>query len=166
MAKLYLMSGPSGAGKTTFAKKFAENHGYQYLGIDDFYALINGDERRHEDETDVWLIFFKAIQLTEMHGRDIVIDTNSPTRTKRSEFLDWFPNFEHHLIFVNASFDLCVKNNASRYRQIPLDELRAIYDSVEHPSKEEATMWKTASFYLNENNTEFVRTWYENTESD
>ena len=37
MAKMYLMCGLSGAGKTTFAKKFAEENDLIYLSIDDFY---------------------------------------------------------------------------------------------------------------------------------
>lgn len=154
--KMYLMSGPSGAGKTTFAKRFAKDNGYQYFCIDDFYALINGDERLHEDETDVWLIFFKAIQLAEQHGRNIVIDTNSPTRTKRTEFLDWFPSFEHNLIFVYAPFELCVQNNAGRNRKIPADELREIYDSVEIPSDQtEDKRWNSIYSVENDNNMRF-----------
>lgn len=150
------MSGPSGAGKTTFAKQFAKDNGYQYLCIDDFYALINGNEQAHEDETDIWLIFFKAIHLAELHGRNVVIDTNSPTKTKRTEFLDWFPSFEHNLIFVNAPFELCAQNNASRNRKIPVHELREIYDSVEIPSDStEDDRWISITSVQNCNNNGF-----------
>lgn len=153
---MYLISGPSGAGKTTFAKQFAKDNGYQYLCIDDFYTLINGSEWWHEDETDIWLIFFKAIHLAEMHGRDTVIDTNSPTRTKRTEFLDWFPSFEHNLIFVYAPFELCVQNNAGRNCKIPADELREIFDSVETPSDApEDERWNSIYSVENKNNTGF-----------
>lgn len=148
--KMYLMSGPSGAGKTTFAKQFAQDNGYQYLCIDDFYTLINGNEQAHEDETDVWLIFFKAIQLAELHKRNIVIDTNSPTKVKRTEFLDWFSSFEHHLIFVYAPFELCAKNNASRNRTIPSDEFKEIFDSVEIPSDAtEDKRWMSINSVIN-----------------
>lgn len=165
ISKMYLMSGPSGAGKTTFAKQFAKDNGYQYLCIDDFYTLINGDERLHEDCTEVWLIFFKAIHLAEMHGRNVVIDTNSPTKTKRTEFLDWFPSFEHNLIFVSAPYDLCVQNNASRNRKIPAGELREIFDSVENPSDEtEDERWSTIISVQNYDNKGFSCTFLRNPE--
>ena len=34
---MYLMCGCSGAGKTTYSKKFAKENNLKYLGIDDFY---------------------------------------------------------------------------------------------------------------------------------
>ena len=36
MAKMVLMCGCSGSGKTTFAKKYAEENNLLYLGIDEF----------------------------------------------------------------------------------------------------------------------------------
>lgn len=155
MARMYLMSGMSGSGKTTFAQKFAAENHLQYLCIDDFYALMNGDEKRHEDEHYVWQVFFLAIHLAEEHGRDIIIDTNAPTKSKRIEFLDWFPNFEHHLIFIEASEELCIKNNASRNRQIPIDEMDRMFSELEHPMSSEDRRWNSISVYRNEDNKEF-----------
>ena len=38
MAKMYLMSGLSGSGKTTYARKFAADNDLLYLNVDDFYV--------------------------------------------------------------------------------------------------------------------------------
>ena len=153
MAKMYLMSGPSGAGKTTFAKQFLQDKtDVQYLNIDSFYAVFNGSETRHEDEFDVWIAFFQAIHLAELKGRDILVDTNAPTITKRTEFLDWFPSFEHHLIFISADAALCIANNANRNRVIPPDEMERILASTKVPAKNEDARWKSISVYRNENN--------------
>lgn len=156
MAKMYLMTGPSGAGKTTFAKKFAEDNHLQYLGIDDFYALINGSDQRHEDETDVWLIFYKAIQLAEQHGRDIIIDTNAPTPTKRTQFLDWFSTFEPHLIYVTAGYDLCQKNNQTRSRIIPQDQFDEMYYDYVAPEFSEDKRWQSVASFINHFNKKYM----------
>ena len=37
MSKLYLMTGVSGSGKTTFAKEFARKNNLRCLNIDNFY---------------------------------------------------------------------------------------------------------------------------------
>ena len=121
MAKMYLMCGCSGAGKTTFAKAFAKKHNLQYLGIDDFYALINGDECIHTNTFEVWIEFYKAIHEAEMNNIDCIIDTNAITEVHRTQFLEWFPTFEHHLIYIDTSPELRYKNNKSRRRQVPDD---------------------------------------------
>lgn len=157
MAKMYLMTGPSGAGKTTFAKQFAAANKLQYLGIDDFYALINGSELRHEDETDVWLIFYKAIQLAELHGRDIIIDTNAPTPTKRTQFLDWFPNFDHYLIYITAEYYQCFENNKNRVRQVPADQFDEMYFGFVPPSCFEDDRWKSVVSYRNNHNINYIK---------
>lgn len=165
MAKMYLMSGASGAGKTTFAKQFISNlemiaqKEIQYLCIDDFYRVFNGSEKRHEDEFDVWIAFFQAIHLAELKGRNVLIDTNSPTLTKRIEFLDWFPSFEHHLIFIDANAELCIKNNKSRNRVIPMEEMQNILASVERPTPNEDARWKTISMYRNNDNKHYEMIW-------
>ena len=151
------MSGPSGAGKTTYAKKLAEERGIQYLGIDDFYRMFNGSESRHEDEFEVWLAFYEAIHLVEKHGRDCVVDTNSPTVSKRTEFLDWFPSFEHHLIYITASQELCWQNNQSRTRKIPRETFNDIYDSVQPPTDNEDPRWVSIQRFTNYCNTRFVK---------
>jgi len=136
------MSGMSGSGKTTFARQFAKDNNLQYLCIDDFYTLMNGDEKRHEDEHYVWQVFFLAIHLAEEHGRDIIIDTNAPTKSKRIEFIDWFK-------------ELCIKNNASRNRRIPMGEMDRMFTELEHPMISEDRRWDSITIYRNEDNKEF-----------
>ena len=154
--ELYLMSGPSGAGKTRYAKQFAERFNLLYFGIDDFYRVYNGDETLHEDECEVWLAFFHALRLAECKGRSIIVDTNSPTRIKRCEFLDWFPAYNSHLIFLSAPPDLCWANNNSRVRKIPKDDFQEIYDSVEHPLAHEDPRWKSIMCYWNGSNDKLI----------
>lgn len=69
MSKLYLMTGVSGSGKTTFAKEFAEKNNLRCLNIDNFYYATFGDENMHKHEFDVWMMFYRAIELA---SRDLV----------------------------------------------------------------------------------------------
>lgn len=157
MAKFFLMSGPSGSGKTTFAKKFAEKNGLLYLCPDDFYGLFHGDPRIHIDEFDIWMSLWRAIHLAEKKGRDCIVDTNSPTTVSRTQFLDWFDGFdEHHMIFLTASRELCIKNNSERSRVIPADEMQKILDSIQLPSIEDDERWSSITVMTNVNNTGFV----------
>ena len=133
MAKMYLMCGCSGAGKTTFSKKFAEDNKLLYLGIDDFYAKVNGDECLHTNTFEVWIEFYKAIHEVEIKGLDCIIDTNAITRTHRAQFIEWFPTFEHHLIYISADPELRKYNNKRRRRQVPDDVMDRMTAQLEKP---------------------------------
>ena len=134
MGKMFLMCGLSGAGKTTFAKKFAEDNGYTYLGIDNTYKGLWASYDDPNDSFMAWIEFFKLIHGQEMAGHDVVIDTNAPTFVKRAQFIDWFPTFdEHNLIYIEANRDLRRRNNASRDRIVPDDEMERMEREFESP---------------------------------
>lgn len=149
MAKMYLMCGCSGAGKTTFSKEFAKEHNLRYLGIDDFYALINGDECIHTNFFEVWIEFYKTIHEAEVNNVDVIIDTNAVTKSHREQFLEWFPTFEHHLIYIEANESLRKKNNMSRRRQVPDDAMDRMTALLEKPIGEN---FKTITYIFNLNN--------------
>ena len=103
MADLYLMCGICGSGKSYFSKQFAALNGFRYLNVDDCYAVMNGDERIHENKFDVWQLYYKLIYQANELGQTAVVDTNAPYRSDREEILNWFSGFEkHRLIWVSA----------------------------------------------------------------
>lgn len=135
MAKMYLMCGLSGAGKTTFAKKFAEENNLIYLSIDDFYKEYGHGKYDEDTGFNVWIEFFKAIHIFEKYRANILIDTNAPTFVKRQQFIDWFPSFdEYNLIYIDIKDEeLRKRNNASRGRIVPLDEMIRMRKEFEEP---------------------------------
>lgn len=153
MKRMFLMCGCSGAGKTTFAKRFAKKHNLRYIGVDDFYAKVNGDECLHTNVFEVWIEFFKAIHEAEEEGVSCVVDTNAITRCHREQFVEWFPTFEHHLIYIKAGPALRMINNLSRRRQVPVEEMDKMTERLEVPySGTECKDWKTIRMIKNENN--------------
>lgn len=156
MAKMYVMSGMSGSGKTYFSRKFAHENGLLYLNPDVFYAAFNGSDTVHEHEFEVWIALFQAIHAAEIDGKNILIDTNAPTMIDRVQFINWFPGFEPHLINIIAPYELCLQNNHSRERVIPQDQMERMWarqtlaDIIMEPQ------WETVRYYMNENNHGFI----------
>lgn len=138
---IYIMCGISGAGKTTFAKKFAEENKLLYLNPDAFYAAFNGDECIHENKEEVWECLYKAIRTAGKNCKNTLLDTNCLTIEDRKQLLDWTPEFNHYLIFVEAPFSLCLSNNASRRRVIPEAEMYKFKDKLQKPSVNEDERW-------------------------
>lgn len=153
--KIYIMSGMSGSGKTTFAKKFAEEHGLLYLNPDVFYAAFNGSETVHEHEFEVWIALFQAIHAAEVSGKDVIVDTNAPTYVDRVQFINWFPSFEHHIISIIAPYELCYKNNANRARRIPEHEMMHMWHRLTLSTPGEEPEFVSHTYYYNENNSGF-----------
>ena len=151
--KLYMMCGISGCGKTTYAKKFAREHEVLYLNPDKFYELFNGDERRHYHEFEIWMALFRALHMAMKDGTSVIFDTNSPTYVGRSQILDWFPDFEPHLIYIEASEELCRSNNAARRRVIPENEMHNMILAFQPPRVGEDDRWQTMTFLQNIDNT-------------
>lgn len=156
MAKLLLLTGHCGSGKSTWAKQFiAEHPNFRYLSIDDMYATFNGDPTDHSNKFDVWMTFWRQLHAAEMAGHNIVVDTNAPTFLDRSEFLSWFSGFEHHLVWVYASEAQCLKNNLSRKRVIPEEQMKHLFAAFEAPDKDEylhpnfRASWKSFSMVVN-----------------
>lgn len=154
MSKMYLMTGVSGSGKTTFAKDFARKNNLRYLNIDNFYFATFGDESTHKHEFDVWMMFYRAIEIASRDGADIIIDTNSPTISNRDEIYNWFGHMfsENYMIYIDAPGDLCFRNNSNRGRVIPNDEMMKMIRNYEYPDRIETLKWDNIYIVHNNNN--------------
>lgn len=130
---MYMVCGCSGSGKTTFAKKFAAANNLRYLGADDFYAKVNGSELVRGNKFEVWQELFKAIHQAEVDGVSCLVDSNSLSAASRDEMVNWFPGFDHHLIYIEADEQLRMENNRKRVRQIPDEVMIAMRTKVEPP---------------------------------
>lgn len=133
LPRLYMVCGCSGSGKTTFAKKFANANNLLYLGADDFYAKVNGDELKRGNKFEVWQELFKAIHQAEVDGINCLVDSNSLSAASRDEMVNWFPGFDHHLIYIEADEQLRMENNRKRMRKIPDEVMMAMRTKVEPP---------------------------------
>lgn len=156
MSKMYLMCGLSGVGKTTYARMIADKMNLKYLGVDDFYAQVNGDECIRENKFDVWIEFWKAIHNAEINNEDCVVDTNALTAHQRKEFIEWFPTFEHHLIYVYTDESQRYVNNKLRKRQVPNNVMAQMSKKLGVPNKETDSDWKTITYIMNLNH-KFMR---------
>ena len=135
--KLILVCGPSGSGKTTLSKMIAESLDMTRISADDFYAKVNGDEKIHTNKFEVWIELFKEIRKCETGGVDCIVDSNYLSSSSRDELVNWFSDFEHHIIYVDADDALRMQNNRMRGRQIPDDVMLRMRVKAEPP------VWKT-----------------------
>ncbi len=140
MLNFYLVCGISGGGKTVLSKRIADKNPSidVRLDVDEYYAKINGDETIRDNFFDVWHTLFADLHKYEMEGKDVLLTTNSLTVSQRRQFIEWFPTFKHHMIWVTAPWEKCVEGNSSRRRNVPLNKLSAQWERMEFPNANEA----------------------------
>lgn len=152
MAKMFLICGISGVGKTTLSQRLSKKHNLLRLGIDDFYAKVNGDEKDRRNKFNVWIEFFEAIHEAEENNIDCVVEASGLTRHQRREFVEWFPTFDHHLVFIEADADLRNKNNVARERVVPGWRIADMENRVQRPNLETDDCFDTLTFITNKDN--------------
>ena len=139
MANFYLVCGISGGGKTILSHRLKQDNPSikVMLDVDEYYAKVNGDERIRGNTYQVWRMLYDDIHQYEVDGVDILLTTNSLTVSQRRQFIEWFPTYKHHMLWVIAPLDVCIEGNNKRRRHVPEDILRKQWQEMEFPNAKE-----------------------------
>ena len=68
------------------------------------------------------------------------------------QFIEWFPGFKHHIIFIDADLNLQKKNNLSRRRKVPDEVMNKMAQKLQKPTAELDKDWDTITYVENKNN--------------
>ena len=138
MSSFYLVCGISGGGKTVLSKRILkQNPNLVFYDVDDYYKIVNGDECIHKNAFDVWHRLFEDLHKSELNKEDVLITTNALTVAQRRQFIEWFPKFDHHLLWVTAPLEKCLEGNKSRKRHVPEQKLLEGWHKMEFPNAHE-----------------------------
>ena len=137
MPNMICLAGMPGVGKTTWAYGFLEKHpDYRYFSPDLYYERINGDDTVRANTFEVWMAMFRDINTAMKQGKNVLVDSDNLTFHQRTQWIEWFPDFTHILVFFEASFETCSAQMKLRRRQLPLSVMVAKWDRWERPTRE------------------------------
>ncbi len=149
MADFYLVCGISGGGKTVLSQRILKlNKNLTFFDVDKYYEKINGDECIRKNTFDVWSTLFKDMHDCEMRGENVLLTTNSLSASQRQQFIEWFPTFKHHMLWVTAPKERCIEGNRLRRRHVPENVLLKQWEEMEFPNANERG-WDTISQITN-----------------
>ena len=149
MANFYLVCGISGGGKTVLTERIVKKNPHLYIfDVDKYYERVNGDECIRANWFEVWQLLYKEMHEAELKGEDIILTTNALTVSQRTQFIEWFPTFEHHMLWITSPYEKCVEGNQNRRRHVPDDKLKKDWYRMEFPNASEAH-WETITHITN-----------------
>lgn len=143
MKTLIMLSAVPAAGKTTWAKKYQEEHQNVYIINSDEVRLeiTHGDYQDHSHQKEVWELYEKRIHEYAKLGDDVtvILDALNDVNAVRLKYLSTTPEYDKKiLVLFPTSLDKSLKYNSERVwpNKVPDDILVALNNKFEEPSKE------------------------------
>ena len=136
---LILLVGPPGAGKTTHAIKYIEEHpGTVHLSSDKIRKELHGDETIQDNPGEVFSIMQKRAVDGLNFGYDVIYDSTAMTRKDRAGIIVACPKFakiECHIIW--APIETCIERDAARKRTVGKDVIDRMLKRFQAPYYDE-----------------------------
>ena len=157
MARLIVLSGIPGTGKSTFAKKRLIQYS-NYISRDEIrFNLLRAGEDYFAHERQVWAEYIAHIADLLNEGKDVIADSTNLSKKSRKKLfndLDLFVNkdFTIEIYSFKVPIQIALARNAHRERRerVPDDVLRKMEKSFIFPSYEEDSRIQVI-FEVNEN---------------
>lgn len=133
---LYIMIGPAGSGKSTFAK---ENFpAAQILSTDAIRKALFGDETDQQNGAEVFRQAYATIRRRLKAGIDVVFDATNTTDAARKEVLSRVKDIDCRkvAIYMNTPLVICKIQNLVRSRVVPDSVIEKQYAAMMRWSRE------------------------------
>ena len=143
MKTLVMLSAVPAAGKTTWAKKYQEEHENVYIINSDDVRLeiTGGNYQDHSRQKEVWELFERRIHEYANKGDDVtvILDALNDVNPVRMKYLSTTPEYDKKvLVLFPTTLDKSMKYNGERPwpNKVPDDILVELNHKFEEPSKE------------------------------
>ena len=136
---LIILVGPPGAGKTTYAHTYIEEHpGTVHLTSDGIRKELHGDETIQDNPGEVFAIMQRRAVDCLNWGYDVIYDATNMTRKDRAGIITACPKFakiECHIIW--SPIDICIERDASRKRTVGKEVIDRMLKRFQSPYYDE-----------------------------
>lgn len=141
MNTLIILSALPGSGKTTWAKKYFEQHPNTYiLSADEVRFEVTNSYDDFSRQKKVWkIINHRLKKLMKAKDATIIVDALNDTNLVRMEYITDFPKFDKYvLVFMSKEKSQLEYHNAERpkNRRVPETIMKMLYDRFENISEE------------------------------
>ena len=138
MAKLIIMCGLAGCGKSTFVKKHMDSNLDIYVSRDDIrFSLLKEGDDYFAMEDEVWIQYIAAINAGLRKGRTVWADATHLNKKARLKLLHaLYPTpTEIEVIYIKVPLEIALDQNKRREgrAKVPEDAIYRMWNSIEEP---------------------------------
>lgn len=140
MAVLYIMVGPAGTGKSTYAEKLVRDGLVEYIvSSDAIRKELYGSEEEQSGAAEVFRLVEQRVRDGLAKGHNVALDATNLTRKTRSKYIQIAKDNKAlvHAICVDVPIKKAKERNAARDRKVPEWVIEDQYSKLKFPSKEE-----------------------------
>lgn len=142
MAKLFLMMGVPGSGKSTWCKNHFNESKVAYVSRDEIrFSLVAENEEYFSKENEVFRQFVYEINDALNLGIDVVADATHLNAASRNKLISLIkaPVDEINVIWIKTPLEIALERNAQREGRafVPVSAIRRMNCQLEEPAFEE-----------------------------
>ena len=142
MKKLIMLSAFPASGKTTWAKKYKEEHDNVYIINSDEIRLelTHGDYHDRSKQSEVWKLFDERIhEVGKIDNVTLILDALNDTNEVRLKYLKNTPEFDYKVLVVFPStLERSKEFNSRRPLEcrVPDNIIEMLFEKYEEPNEE------------------------------
>lgn len=141
---LYILCGPAGCGKTTWADKFTNEYDVRYVSRDAIrYSLLEEDDNYFAHEKETFRKFSATIAYTLVDGFSVIADAthlNEISRYKLTRAIDQYTK-NYYIVYVvfEVPESVSIERNNQRdgYARVPEKVIKQMYNNFQEPTLSE-----------------------------
>lgn len=137
MAKVYVMCGLPGSGKTTIAHQIAADLDAVVISSDSIREELYGDESVQGQPSVIFDTLYSRAHAAIDDNLSVILDATNVKKRDRARVFKEFPENEIAAFVINTPVEVCKQRNGERERVVPEYVIDRMAKSFELPTREE-----------------------------
>lgn len=142
MTKVVLTIGLPGSGKTTYAKKYAGENGFDYISTDEIrYDRFVNEFGDSEEQSETWREVRLRIAQSLKSGKSVLLDSTMISERNRTNLINYAKSIDENAeiaaIYFNTALEICIERNSKREKPVPKEVVEKMSEHLKVPSKSE-----------------------------
>lgn len=124
-----MLCGLPGSGKSRFASEYSKLTESDIYSSDEIRKELFGDESSQVNNKEVFKVLHQRIKESLRSNKSVIYDATNISSKRRRAFVSELKNINciKHCVVIATPYSMCIKNNFTRGRKVPVDVIKRMY---------------------------------------